>query len=634
MNQVGLSILNFFWIANAIPSMSVRNNSGLLQATYFDGSVCVNSSYAKDLNGWNYLVVSSRHSYSIEDTFKLYYAAGFLEGYSSHLEIKQSYPNFLADNFEGPPPMDLINFIYDNYIWMKTESDLKYKTSKYWFTLKCILNQLEGITNGFLYYNDEKYFNSKYQNVEYNQRSAFSGNYLDILNTDKFSLLHVLMLNAWGDLYDISMMLELTNTDNNTRQDTSVAYKDIPVHLRDEACDSNSFQQDSHVKSLFCPSKLRMNRIPYPYTRINRDLRCSAIIKLLPNDEDILFGHTTWTSYTGLGPRIFKRYVLPSLVQFADDTMSQSILFDLRDTSFSSYAANVASLDDFYTIVSPKVNLVVMETTNSILNENLYLNIKHTSNLMWVRVVVANTIATSGITWSESFSYKQSGTYPNQYQIIDLSKFSPMESPAVSEGLLTILEEVPGYVTYKDMTEMLVSDRYWGSYNIPYFEDISIITGNAFACKMAESLGSEEWCWDSAARANIFRTRQGDVQTIEDVKYLLQYNDWQHDPLSLGDACNAISCRRDLEENIALRYPSGGIDSKISSAALIFQSAISHQVENTYDISSMIAPTVHMRMGPTHDDQPVFCWSNLNDSYVHFGQPDCFDFDWIVLPQE
>ena len=73
----------------------------------------------------------------------------------------------------------------------------------------------------------------------------------------------------------------------------------------------------------------------YPGTAIERLLRCSAMFKLLPDHSDILYGHTTWSSFVILGPRIFKRYTL--LVPTGTDDQSDGITgFELRSISFSS----------------------------------------------------------------------------------------------------------------------------------------------------------------------------------------------------------------------------------------------------------------------------------------------------------
>lgn len=55
-----------------------------------------------------------------------------------------------------------------------------------------------------------------------------------------------------------------------------------------------------------------------------------------------------------------------------------------------------------------------------------------------------------------------------------------------------------------------------------------------------------------------------DVQSVEDLANLLYLNDWQQDPLSEGDPCKAIACRRDLEPSLRNRYPSGLIDAKVT----------------------------------------------------------------------
>jgi len=41
-------------------------------------------------------------------------------------------------------------------------------------------------------------------------------------------------------------------------------------------------------------------------------------------------------------------------------------------------------------------------------------------------------------------------------------------------------------------------------------------------------------------------------------------------------------------------------------------------------------PLVEAQSGPSHDQQPVFRWSQFPD-VSHVGMPDAFDFDWISI---
>lgn len=83
------------------------------------------------------------------------------------------------------------------------------------------------------------------------------------------------------------------------------------------------------------------------------------------------------------------------------------------------------------------------------------------------------------------------------------------------------------------MTPVLRSQGYWPSYNIPYFAAIYNQSGYA-----AMANQSDQYVYNASARANIFRRDHSKVKTIEDMKALMQYNDWQNDPLSLGSPAN------------------------------------------------------------------------------------------------
>jgi hypothetical protein len=61
--------------------------------------------------------------------------------------------------------------------------------------------------------------------------------------------------------------------------------------------------------------------------------------------------------------------------------------------------------------------LVVMETTNGVLNDDLYDLITPESLLTWQRIPVANCLANNGFEWTSIFKKYQSGTYNNQYMV-------------------------------------------------------------------------------------------------------------------------------------------------------------------------------------------------------------------------
>jgi len=97
------------------------------------------------------------------------------------------------------------------------------------------------------------------------------------------------------------------------------------------------------------------------------------------------------------------------------------------------------------------------------------------------------------------------------------------------------------------------------------------------------------------------------------MKWIMRYNDWQHDPLSLGDPGNSVCSRFDLETSGA--SPAGGLDSKVT---------------NSWMMSQFTAQGIS---GPTYYQQEVFEWSNW-ESYPHYGQPNKFNFDWQTFSMQ
>jgi hypothetical protein len=293
--------------------------------------------------------------------------------------------------------------------------------------------------------------------------------------------------------------------------------------------------------------------------------------------------------------KIFKRYT------FAANPATTTV--GAHSISFSSSAGFLSSVDDFY-IVHParelsdpdfSKQLVVVETSLDVFDPVLIAQITPRSLLSWVRVRTANHLARSGEQWAELFSRHHSGTYVNQWMVLDESKFEPSrhagEQAKISPGLFTVLEELPTMIHSEDLTTKLVSDGYWGSFNQPFFSETYEKSGDKFLCQKAEADSSDDgpagldgkkkkskigfddpykregkcsrdFNYDNDPRGRIFKRDHASVTDVASMLELMNYNDYRHDPLSNGDPCAAIACRVDLEAQAKIRKPYGAVDGK------------------------------------------------------------------------
>eukprot|EP00026_Physarum_polycephalum_P001877 Phypoly_transcript_01880.p1 GENE.Phypoly_transcript_01880~~Phypoly_transcript_01880.p1 ORF type:complete len:531 (+),score=96.77 Phypoly_transcript_01880:1380-2972(+) len=323
---------------------------------------------------------------------------------------------------------------------------------------------------------------------------------------------------------------------------------------------------------------------------------CSVLVKLADDLSELYAGHTTWSGYYEM-VRIYKTYDLPISVQQASPI-----------TTFSGYPAALSSVDDWYVLNS---GLIVTETTNGVMNNSLYSAVVPTTVLSFIRVLVANKMSANGSDWVSTFSKQNSGTYNNQWIIVDTNKLDAGNE--LKAGALYILEQIPGYIESADVTGIL-SYGYWPSYNVPYFPNIYQISGFGY---YAQKYGPF-FSYENNPRAEIFRRDSAKVDSIDKIQKALRYNDYTHDPLSHGSPGFAISSRFDLVTGnvtnpFLVSAAFGGIDSKISSATL---------AKNL---------TSYVQSGPSYDHVPPFAWSPQWDDVAHFGLPDVWDFPWVLV---
>ncbi|XP_072929615.1 putative phospholipase B-like 2 isoform X3 [Epargyreus clarus] len=348
--------------------------------------------------------------------------------------------------------------------------------------------------------------------------------------------------------------------------------------------------------------------------------RCSGLVKLLPDLSNLYTSQVTWNSYQSM-LRFQKMYVLNYKVSLQSNEMIPG-----RKMSFTSYPAFVQSTDDFYIISS---GLVAAETTIGNSNRTLYQFIKPQGQILeYARAMVANRLARSGQEWVEIFRKHNSGTYNNQWYIVDYNKFEARTAKnpgSVQPGLLWVVEQLPGYTEAADLTEDLQRTSYFPSYNIARFPAVfNLSGGNERIATFGDWFG-----YDTNPRAKIFQKRQAGIRNIRDMFLTLRYNDFKHDPLARCacappySACNAIAARNDLNPANgtypfrALGHRShGATDAKTTSATL----------RHSYRFLTVAGPPHNLSRGI-----PPFAWSefDLGPHISHIGHPDI----WIFSPE-
>ncbi|ETN71256.1 lysophospholipase [Necator americanus] len=325
---------------------------------------------------------------------------------------------------------------------------------------------------------------------------------------------------------------------------------------------------------------------------------CSALVKILPDHSDIYFSHVTWASYSSM-LRMQKRYT-----------------FATHDPGRRS----IASIDDF---IVTSAGLGILETTISNYNEDLMQYMTPQSVLCWIRTQVAHRTSSSGLHWAKTFAKHNSGTYNNQWSILDYKKFHRDHRDKLLHGLLHVLEQLPNHIVHTDMTHTLLRQKYWPSYNTPYFPKIFEWSESG---RMVKKYG--DWfSYEKTPRALIFRRDHDDVTDMNSMIRLMRSNNYTEDPLSRCECDppysgeNAISCRSDLNPpNGTYPFPSLGHRD---------HGATDMKVTNSHLIESL---SFTATAGPTHGPTPVFDWNRapFKDIVPHNGHPTQWTFKPIT----
>ena len=329
---------------------------------------------------------------------------------------------------------------------------------------------------------------------------------------------------------------------------------------------------------------------------------CSALFKIKNDLSDIYFGHNTWNTYYS-AIRIIKEYNLNYNNRWVK---SKNIIF-------TSYPATMSSLDDFY--ISSH-GLIAIETTNSIYNDTLFDKVTTDSLFTCERAMIANRISNSSKEWAENFGKYNSGTYNNQFMILDKNKVN-LVNKSIEYDAFYIVETLPGLVKINNVTDIL-KFGYWSSFNVAYDKDIYELSG---VIEMMEN--NKRYIpyvdYDNCARTKIFRRDHYKAENIDGFMELMRYNNYTKEPFAEKNPSLSISSRSDLTSS----YCGGAYDSKVG--------ALSEWTNKKVKF--------HLIGGPTYDNVEIkpFSWEDSSyycKTHNHYLLPEIFKFDWIEYESE
>lgn len=397
-------------------------------------------------------------------------ACGCVTGYLSQHRMYQYWQNYVANEYGKAGPCDDLTAFVD--------AQMEYTAA----VVRGDLDLPDHAPEGFLV--SLKHVMSQFEGLAQGYALAARA-----IGSETLSRRELYMLNAVGDLEDLNGICD------GSVSLSPAAAKDIG-RLSDREVAGTALQEP-------VPQALKLTD-------------CSGFVKVLPDKSDVVFGQATWRAYYAM---------LRTYHTFRLDYAPAGIV------SFSASPGFLMSKDDF-AVSQGKAQLAIFETTNSFFNRTRFNELlTPRSVLTWQRSAMAMQWATSGRQYTELMSFNQSGTYNNQWVVLDAKQFSAGDDELQAD-LLWVVELIPGLAHAADMTKTLETQGYWPSYNIPFFEDIYNISGYP----AQEQARGNDFSYTNAPRARIFRRNTTDVAALHDLQLLMRYNRFQTDPLAGGDA--------------------------------------------------------------------------------------------------
>lgn len=467
--------------------------------------------------GWDKLNIKT---YKDSNPLVQCWVAGFIEGFLSAEEIGYYYSNIhVFFHNKEQYVKDIKNFYgkIDAKIREKVKPENLNKLPPHefqqWSYITCLNAQLDGLHTGYNIAADED---------------------------KQLELLDFYFINSEGNFMDLKTFMKINKM---------------------KVEDASKFYTKENLMKVY-----QTTNIEKIWQDLTRKGHCSAIVKLVKNTNkstgatnyDMIAGHNTWSEYCEM-LRTLK------YIEWAFEGDTQIIGMKPRVLNYSSYPGVLFSGDDFY-LIDNKIS--ILQTTLSAINKFIYKDLIDLDNYIpeFMRIMITNLSSNSGKQWADNYSSYKNHMYITQwivldYNTLDTINMSRAEDLSGIQGLVTLVEEVPSSIVTKDISQIVINDSYFGSFNLPYFDNHKDVLG------LKEFKGVDFSHIQYNPRFYILKSLNQGVSTIYDFQHLILYNGYKqfnprvkNDP-SFSEAGNGISARSDLGQ-----YPvfHGGIDFKVT----------------------------------------------------------------------
>lgn len=181
----------------------------------------------------------------------------------------------------------------------------------------------------------------------------------------------------------------------------------------------------------------------------------------------------------------------------------------------------------------------------------------------YIHIMVVTRLARDGWDWMMKFTDSKNslltGVYNSHWMVVDYAKFLRRKAhESLAPFTFMVLETAPGASQWSDMTTKLMTDTWWGSFNVPYFPEVK--------AALNENPDAD---YTQHTRYRVFAGKQKTVDSLEKMKLVMRAAGDEEvldgRSVHVGFGSN-ICARPDLAGGFSLV---GGADSKVVSAGMM-----------------------------------------------------------------